>query len=143
VGGVAGYAHGLFINCYSTGAVSTTSPNVAGGIVGLIVAAMCDIHDCAALNPSVSDGSGVARIVGSDIFGASLERNIAFIGMTGGTFTTDAELDGKNGENRTAAQLQTAAGFPATLRAAPWTYAPGKLPGLNGQTVDMPSHLVP
>lgn len=48
----------------------------------------------------------------------------------------------KNGAPKNIAELQAGTGFPAALTTAPWTYTPGKLPGLNGQAVDMPAHLL-
>jgi hypothetical protein len=46
-----------------------------------------------------------------------------------------------DGANVSIAALQTAAGFPSGFTSAPWTYTPGRLPGLGGTAVNMPVHL--
>ena len=107
------------------------------------------VHNCMALNPSVAANisTHLERVVGHNdpYCGVSchygtLSNNFAFAGMTGRTWA-NIGLDNLGGESKTAAQLQTERGFPEELRSGPWTYEPGKLPGLLGKTVAMPSHI--
>jgi hypothetical protein len=60
-----------------------------------------------------------------------------------GNTRADGTSDNYNGLGKTAAELQVASGFPEVFTQSPWTYEPGKLPGLFGTTVDMPWHLKP
>jgi LPXTG-motif cell wall-anchored protein len=163
-GGVVGYISGLVENCYVSGIVigndrvggivgdinnmktirncyaisSVSGNNHIGGIVGY-----CNgtVENCAALNPSVNGTSNVGRVAGT-LSGATLTGNIAFGNtlVNGNAVSGGTDTD-KNGTPKTAADLQTSAGFPGALTTSPWTYAADKLPGLNGQTVDMPAHL--
>lgn len=140
VGGVAGIVvSGTVQSCYAAGSVSGTS-YYAGGVVGDNGGS---VMDCAALNPTVSgnDLSFTGRVLGSN--SGSLSGNIAFGGMTvnSGTVSGGAGND-KNGAAKSIAELQANTGFPAALTTAPWTWTPGKLPGLNGRTEDMPAHLL-
>ena len=136
-GGVAGGVYGTVQNCYSTGSVNGTY-NV-GGVAGSVSSGK--VLNCAALNPSVS-GSGVGRVV-SQNFGGILTGNIAFSGMLGGGSGTSGDI---NGADKTAAAIAAAdffAGvFDSEVAGTAWTYAPGALPGLFGQTVEMPAHLI-
>jgi len=47
------------------------------------------------------------------------------------------------GGDISAGLLRRSEGFPAEFLTTPWTYEAGRLPGLLGQSVDMPSHLAP
>jgi uncharacterized protein (TIGR02145 family) len=142
IGGIAGFQaeSGTVSNCWSTATVAALKS--AGGIVGT---ASGGISRCAALNAAVSRTQGAAtafsRIVATTTGVYSLSGNTAFAGMTvnGSPIANGTESD-KNGLGKTAADLQTASGFPPSLTQSPWSYAPGKLPGF-GKPVEMPAHL--
>lgn len=55
---------------------------------------------------------------------------------------TDGAGDHKNGADVNCMALTVATGFPQALTQTPWTFNPGALPGLNGQTVEMPANLL-
>ena len=147
----SGYA--ALENCYATGAVS--GDDNVGGVAGQIYGrsgGKATLQSSAALNPTVkAAGANVGRVLGvTDVSGAgseySLSGNIAFSGMTtaGGTAFTlgeEAAHDRRDGASKTLSELQITSGFPANFTSSPWTYEEGKLPGLNGQTVNMPEHL--
>ena len=142
VGGVVGVVrgYGSITNCYSTSVVSGN--NNVGGIAGIIGHSNGKIFNSVALNPVVKGNSSVGRVAGAN-FG-TLSYNIAFCGMTTGggvTFIGTNTHDGHGGENRSPFDLQTASGFPSDFTSAPWTYVPGRLPGLYGKTVEMPEYL--
>lgn len=142
VGGVVGMsADGTVENCWATGDVSGI--NFVGGIVGV---SWVTIYNSAALNTSVSGTSAVGRVTGAD---CSLSDNVAFSGMMiteGGSpkeiseTNTDYKIDGAD---KTKGELQEVEGFPdALISDRAWTYVPGSLPGLGGETVEMPLHLL-
>lgn len=147
VGGLVGDTSGIIDNCYSTASISGKY-NV-GGIAGYIGKQTEDavprISYCAALNPDIASTTiYVGRIVGNMVSDEFLANNIAFSGMKvngielsspGGTASD------KDGEGKSAADLQTAAGFPSALTSSPWTYGNRKLPGF-GAAVEMPAHIV-
>ena len=141
VGGIAGsIVNGSSIaNCYATGAVSSGMEQ-AGGIAGS-TASDCTIKNCAALNPGVTVITNqVGRVVGSNS-STTLQNNIAFAGMT----LTGFFIDGDNGADAFAIQINTAT-FLQNLFSANdpdnvWTYVDKYLPGLFGNTVDMPAYL--
>ena len=145
VGGVVGFARysSSVTNCYATGTVSSEARNLnssVGGVVGLIDGT---VTNCAALNQSVKGNSNVGRMAWKHPW-AIFSGNIAFCGMTTGggvAFTGENTHDGLGGENRSPFDLQTAAGFPSDFTSSPWTNKPGKLPGLFGETVEMPEYL--
>jgi len=140
-------------NCYATGKVTIGSANNdtkgAGGIVGYsLTGTTTTITNCLALNPSVTGNANrIGRILGfnATVGGETLSGNMAFSGMTGndGAVTWDPEgaADNKNGAGLTDVELQVISGFPNGFDQAPWTYLPGRLPGLNERTVEMPDHL--
>lgn len=150
-GGIAGnLGFGIIRNSYSIGAISGTSS--VGGIAGLVDTAG-QISDCAALNISVSGTGNIGRIFGSSETSIS-SGNFAFAGMTvtiGGTVQTitDGSAANKNGVDKTALELKTAAGFPSALASTPWNYMPNSLPVLTdgqgrllqGQNRAMPQHI--
>ena len=142
VGGITGAVNqdGIIINCYSLGAI--TGDERVGGITGSDYSDY--IIDCAALNPSIKGFSNVERIAGGGSHHGILSGNIAFCGMTtngGIAFKGENSFSGLGGENRSHFDLLTADGFPPGFTSSPWTYVPGKLPGLFGKPVDMPDHL--
>ncbi|MEA4925965.1 MAG: S-layer homology domain-containing protein [Syntrophomonadaceae bacterium] len=138
VGGVAGsIVSGAVQGCYTTAGVFGTQSGFgrAGGVAGLVHNS--SLTNCAALNPSVGGGYEAGRVAGDALTG-SCSGNIAFAGMTVTGDTSNAH----SGEDTTADEIAAGTGLPDALKTAPWTYAPGKLPGLNGQTVDPPVYLM-
>ena len=149
VGGVVGLNNGgsQVTNCYATGAVIGSS--YVGGVVGVNQNNGTQTTNCVALN-SIVKATGynayVGRVIGtkSNNTGNTISGLIAFEGIDpdgGRAFPTATGLAALNGASKTAHELQTASGFPAGFTSSPWTYEGGKLPGLNGQTVNMPEHL--
>jgi hypothetical protein len=57
-----------------------------------------------------------------------------------GTTIIDGTESDKDGESKTANELQAASGFPEVFMQLPWVYEEGMLPGL-GAPVEMPEHL--
>ena len=146
VGGLVGYnANTATVqNSYATGSVNS-SGNYVGGLVGRNFNPGT-IHDSLALNPRVIGTADVGRVTGESTAADSLSGNYAFSGMRNSAGnTTWPNIGGNNidGAQRTAVVLQAASGFPGTFSSTPWTYAAGRLPGLFGQTVAMPEHLLP
>lgn len=138
VGGIVGFVYimgenkGVVRACYATGIVS--GKYYIGGIVGGSYnytpdSSLRGAIVCAALNASVTGTDAVGRVIGQ---GSSLAC-IAFANMEGTS---------SGGSNVTAKQLQSKDKFPALLTTSPWTYEPGKLPGLFGKAVSMPLYLL-
>ena len=148
IGGVAGAVIGIVTNAYSTGTIINRSEGgTTGGITGRVYYDG-HIENCAALNPSVIStmaSTYVGRVAG-EVYGIMLSGNVAYQGMgltIGGLpKTPTSSLNGVDGANRTSSELQSASGFPWDVGSEPWTYASEKLPGLSGQSVDMPRHLL-
>jgi hypothetical protein len=146
VGGVVGSLNGnsTISSSYSTSAVS--GEWYVGGVAGHVFNST--ISNCSALNPAIVRTSGstdteFGRVAGSSLYTTLSSGNVAFAGMTVmGSIITYGTADDYNGLSKTAAELQTASGFPETFMQSPWVYEPGKLPGL-GAPVEMPLHLKP
>ena len=155
-GGLIGYMRSSLVEgCYSTSIVN--GEFVAGGLVGLMElttglsgsSSSLTFRNNAALNPSVSVSDSTTtffgRITGNTVGSVGLSGNMAFGDMSvtrnGIGQSITSSLTGKDGLSKTKAELQEQSGFPALLTASPWTYATGKLPGLNGSTEDMPAYL--
>ncbi|WP_198142871.1 S-layer homology domain-containing protein [Syntrophomonas zehnderi] len=119
--------------CISSYAAGSVSGNISGGIAGQ---SRGTIKNCAALNPHIGETGYIGRIVGA-ASNITFADNVAFDGMV----CTPDGLSYYNGTDVTADALQTASGFPSALTTAPWTYEPGKLPGLFGKTEPMPAHI--
>ena len=143
-GGVVGVvSEGYVANCYSTGAVNGVSWQLNGGVVGWLVDYGV-VTDCAALNPSVkSTGTYFGRVAFND--GATLSNNIAFDGMKNAagntTWNNKGEAD-NDGEDISAADINADGSLGGRFTSANgWTVRNGKLPGLFGETVEMPLHL--
>ena len=143
VGGVAGSVNGgsTVENCYSTDSINSTSTGsvYVAGVVGYVSGST--VKNCAALNTSISGSYNafLVRVGGcSNKLSSTFSDNIAFNGVS--CTITSSDID-YNGTDKTADELQSAGGFPPALTAAPWTYEPGKLPGLFGKTVEMPAHI--
>ncbi|MDR2970324.1 MAG: putative Ig domain-containing protein [Bacteroidales bacterium] len=142
VGGVVGLlsTNSTVNNCYAIGNVSGTG--VIGGVVGSNSATT---NNCAALNPKVSGtGANIGRVIGSNSSTAS--NNIAFEGMLnandeplwspiGATTQNGADISKINihADGTLGGRFTTAGG---------WITQNGKLPGLFGNLVDMPEHLI-
>ncbi|MCL2168268.1 MAG: T9SS type A sorting domain-containing protein, partial [Lentimicrobiaceae bacterium] len=145
-GGLIAYggAFNTVSNCYSTGAVNGSSINsaYAGGIVGNAATDMT-ILNCAALNPSITctgSTTDFGRVVGN--VNGTLNNNIAFdkmINPSGGTTWDSSDI---NGTDFTIEEINED-GTLGDRFTAPngWTTANGFLPGLFGNTVNMPAHL--
>jgi hypothetical protein len=153
VGGIAGTVGtnsatpgGIVRNSIATGNVSGT--HLVGGIVGNIVAwggvTTGIVENSAALNPSLTFlGTGIPPFFGRVGNGGTGANNIGFAGMgdVAATFTGgDMTAERRHGASRTAAELQTADGFPVQLTQAPWIHQDGTLPGI-GAARPMPAPL--
>ena len=149
LGGLVGYNRGTVQNSYATGSV--TGDRYFGGQLGGLVGwnSGGTVQNNLALNQRVAgavDGLSVRRVAGINEGGGSLINNRAFIGMRNTNNTTtwnNKALNDRDGADLTAAALQAAEGFPAAFGTTPWTYARGRLPGLFGETVEMPGHISP
>jgi hypothetical protein len=147
VGGVAGFNSGTLQHCYATGSVEGNDSvgGIAGGNSsggGVYGRQPAKIENCVALSPSVkaTSGTDVGRVTISGVLD-SLSGNHAFIGILnneGNTTWLNQGITNLDGEGKTAAEP---AGFPERFASSPWTYEEGRLPGLFGQTMDMPVHL--
>ena len=138
VGGIAGRLDRTATNCYTTSFVSGNRD--VGGVAGS-AGPNCDIQNCAALNTGVIRLSGqnedFGRIAGF-VFEAKMTGNVAFEDMNRDEYLYSVDdAAGRGGESKTAEELQTASGFHSGFLASPWTYEPGKLPGLDA-AVEMP-----
>ncbi len=143
VGGVAGSVNGgsTVENCYSTDSINSTSTGsvYVAGVVGYVSGST--VKNCAALNTSISGSYNafLVRVGGcSNKLSSTFSDNIAFNGVS--CTITSSDID-YNGTDKTADELQSAGGFPSAFTTDPWTYVPGKLPGLFGKTVAMPVHI--
>ena len=147
VGGFIGRSNmGCVINSYSTGAIS--GEDKVGGIIGFFYGVSgSEVKNCAALNPSVRGSSNVSRVIGLYENNGVISNNYAYAGMTvtiGGVVQTitDGTANNIKGLAKTANELQSISGFPSVFSSAPWTYIEKKLPGLWGNAIDMPIHLL-
>jgi len=142
IGGLVGWNNNIVQHCYATGSI-TGSVSVGGlaghnGFSG-------SVQDSLALSPSLSGTTSVGRVVGSRENNA-LFSNHAFGGMLNSLNPApwpNIGMHDNDGADINAATLQAEETFPQAFTLSPWTYAPGRLPGLWGQTVEMPSHLRP
>jgi hypothetical protein len=130
---------GAVSNCYSTGKIDATgkidNTYVGGGIVA--VSYRDTVKNCVALNPSVKGTNKAGRIIGA-IDDGFYTDNLAFTGMN---VTGSTGYDGYY-EDVTAAEIRGDGTIGNRFtRGGGWTTANGKLPGLFGQTVDLPAHL--
>ena len=145
VGGVIGYLSNASIsNCYSTGEVS--GGNIVGGVVA--TAWYSSVTNCAALNPKVEatyqDVAG--RVEGGLLFETVIySNNIAFDGILntyGNTYWENIGADQIDGADMTAKAINTDGTLGNRFGAPVWTTQKGKLPGLFGNAVEMPEHLL-
>jgi len=153
-GGIAGYNNSDIYNCYSIGSVYANSNNNnnntshAGGIVGRNNNG--SIMSCVALNPKIEcygTNRNFGRVAGLN-FGANaaMDGNFAFDNMInpdGGTTWDNISIDLIDGGDIDVATIHadgTLGGQFSTYGG--WTSENGKLPGLFGNVVDMPEHLM-
>ena len=154
-GGIAGSYGGsdkILSNCYATGLVSATtagSANVkygyAGGIVGS-KGATGDITNCAALNPAIiceATKQEFGRVAGN--FETNLSYNIGFINMLnpdGNILWHHEGHDKYDGAGIGISFIHEDGTLGGRFTSENgWITQNGKLPGLFGQTVNMPIHL--
>ncbi|MCL2013189.1 MAG: InlB B-repeat-containing protein [Cystobacterineae bacterium] len=143
VGGLVGWNNGGTVqNSYATGSV-TGSDRYVGGLVG---GNGGTVQNSLALNPMVSGTTFVGRVAGSHN-NSTLTNNHAFDGMQNSAGNTTSwsniGLTYIDGANISAGFLRRREGFPEEFLTSPWRYVEGRLPGLLGQTVEMPAHLAP
>jgi len=142
VGGLVGINFGGTVhNSYATGSVTGRSLYV-GGLVGWNSGGT--VQNSLALNPRVHGTTDVGRVVGLNNNNGTLTNNHAFDGMqnsAGSTSWSNIGLNNLGGANISAGLLRRRDGFPPEFLTSPWTYVEGRLPGLLGQTVDMPAHI--
>jgi uncharacterized repeat protein (TIGR02543 family) len=152
VGGIVGQNFGLIKNCFVT--ASVIGHDRTGGITGE-TGAGSNITQNIALNPSVTGGNFIGRVVGNNPFG-TLSNNYAWDGMTGRdnlVITTGIGLNTVHGESITRAQIKTktaweTSGFNFTAPDSPWEWHPTSndyMPRLRGETTwrEWPEHLQP
>ena len=141
VGGIVGGGSFCEItNCYSTGEVSGVED--VGGIVGYILES--EITNCAALNISVKGTTHAGRVVGQIDGTNTLSNNIAFEGMLNKAGNTNWDYiggDNLDGANISKTDINADGTLGGRFTSSVWTTASGKLPGLFGNTVEMPEHL--
>jgi hypothetical protein len=131
-------------NCYAIGSVSGSVASGVGGIVGYNDGT---VNDCVALNSSVTRKIGTAavgRVAGSS--DKTLSNNIAFSKMLNTAGDTIWNMKGADMEDGADILVQEIL-IDGTLggrftSAEGWTTQNGKLPGLFGTAVDMPSYLL-
>jgi uncharacterized protein YjdB len=141
VGGIAGLVNNNsnITNCYSTGAVSGNI--YVGGVTGQ--AYDSSITGCAALNVSVTTSGSytIGRIICS-VSNNTLSNNIAWSGMLVNGSTVSGTANDKNGANKTGAEIHNGSAFNGMFTDGVWTKQTGWLPGLFGQLVPIPEHIV-
>jgi len=146
-GGVVGL--GQVNNSYSIGsvtAISETSNSYAGGVSGEF--SHFSLFDCAALNPSMNCAGSVryfGRILGFRTSG-SLSNNIGFTDMInpdGNTTWINKGENMRDGEDISIPAIYADGTLGGRFTEANgWTTQNGKLPGLFGNVVDIPDHLI-
>ena len=131
-GGIGGTANNTIQNCYSTAAVYGL--NSVGGIAG---GGIGTVKNCVALNSSVTGESNVQYIVESG--DSTAQNSYVWVNMTvtnsygqvaciSGTITIS--------EGTLSTQLSEIFGDTEV-----WTYADNRLPGLWGETYDLPDYI--
>jgi len=138
-GGVAGNVedNSSITNCYATGAVSGLQGRI-GGVVGNL--SNSRLSNCAALNPLVISEAVNGRVIGN-VYNSEVGYCTSFDGMDNSYGTTEWEHADRNGTDIDLFAINADETIGGVFTGAPWTTAPGKLPGLFGQTVEMPDYL--
>jgi hypothetical protein len=156
-GGIVGNNDGTIENCWSASTIH--GANYTGGIAGQNNS-RANIINCVALGTSVSrsvtTNTWIGRITGSTAADGTLSGNAAWNGMsvtTNGVPKSPIVNSGTgiDGLSVAAGTLNTDGYFRNLFEGtgvvpkdiSMWTFATGKLPGLFGETVDMPPHLAP
>ncbi|MCL2751777.1 MAG: YDG domain-containing protein [Firmicutes bacterium] len=138
VGGIAGYVTGSgssIETCWAAGdVIGTGSAGNIGGIAGLVNSSG-SVTNCAAFNNLVAGPSNVGRVIGNTAGGNS-SSNMAFAGMSGAAYVTE-----NNVPLKTVPEIARGGAFTGVFESASWTKTPGKLPGLFGNTAELPEHL--
>jgi len=145
-GGVAGLINNdcTVSNCYSTGTISSNSAYsiaLSGGIAGQSIGT---ISNCVALNPGLTCSSTYfGRVAGYN--NGTLINNFGFSQMlnpSGDTIWNNIGATFIDGASLNAAQINADGSLSNHFTSANgWTIQNGELPGLFGETVDMPVHL--
>ena len=162
VGGVVGSTMGKVTNCYSISSInsSSTAGSSTGGVVGYNGWSSSSINGseptvtkgnvigCVALNQSlkctVNGKEYFGRVIGSNE--GDSYSNFAFDNMlnpNGNTTWNNKSSSGKDGEDISTSSINadgTLGGYFTSENG--WTTQSSKLPGLFGNTVDMPEYLV-
>jgi len=130
-------------SCYSTGIINGTGICI-GGISGYSNGG--HITQCAALNQSIiSTDNGVERVLGVTNY-ITLTNNLAWDGIVNSSGTTAWYFKGaneKDGEDISAADIMVNDTLGGRFTSANgWTTQNGKLPGLFGNTVDIPAYML-
>jgi hypothetical protein len=110
---------------------------VAGVVYG-------SITNCAALNTSITRISGSDMRLGRTVSGSgTFTNNVAWVGMrTIGITFGAGTANNPNGLDITSAAISADGAIGGRFtQANGWTTQNGRLPGLRGNTVDMPEHL--
>ena len=164
VGGVVGNNYNTVSNCYSTSSISSSSEadyNYAGGIVGRnsyfykpnssppTIASYGSASYCVALNPSVNcvitGKESFGRIIGLNN-GRNYVPNIAFNNMlnpSGGITWGNKGGYNLDGEDISIQDILADGTIGGCFTSDnDWTTQNGKLPGLFGNTVDIPDYLI-
>jgi len=147
VGGVNGVVGSSISNCYSIGEIHGIG---VGSIVGVINAYSSDsVTNCAALSPCVVRNGSIlepppaaGRVLGQ-AYSYTLSNNIAFDSMLnkdGNTIWYHKGLDQIDGADISKEFIKTDSTLGGRFTSPVWTTKAGKLPGLFGNTVDMPVH---
>jgi len=144
VGGFAGYTYGGTIEfCYATGTVRGT--NTVGGLSG--GGSGPTFRNNAALNELIyttTTSTGINRISGIN---GTFSNNHAFSGMlvrtnTSNDITVTPNITTQAGQNLSATTIKTDGTLGGLfVTANGWTVQNGRLPGLFGNTVDMPDYI--
>jgi hypothetical protein len=149
VGGVAGDMafNATISNCYATGVITGTDQ--VGGIAGRVNNNSSTVKDCAALNPMLTRTGSVlipafGRVAGFNSGaggGGALTNNAAWSGMT-----CNVALGNNNntaGSDMSATTVTTDGSLEGRfMSSGGWTTAAGSLPGLFGETVEMPEYFL-
>jgi len=152
VGGVAGSNYGSISNCYSISLIAsyyTYTNFLAGGIVSNSHNGI--ISSCVALNPSINIASSLAKLTNYRRIGVDLLTTTTFINNIaykymlnpeGNTTWNNIGANQTDGEDITAQSINADGTLGGRFTSANgWTIQNGKLPGLFGNTVDIPAHL--
>ena len=150
-GGVLGFTGmgitGAISNCYATGAIKTTSPQTAssGGVVGISLFSSA-ITNCVGLNPSIDCTGGYqyfGRVVGNGNTGTNHIGFNEMINPEGGITWNNVGANLRDGADIDKEKINTDCTLGGMFSETNgWAIETGKLPGLFGEPVNMPLHLL-